>query len=110
MVEADILIDPDPPHPLEAPDCLRSTLLHEVGHFLGLPHLEAPAVMAPVSRSCDLDLTEADRAALDLRYGAADQEQPWWTQARSTSTCVECARTTWSSWPWASPAPLRCSP
>ena len=43
-------------------------LLHEAGHFLGLPHLESPAVMAPESADCPQDLTSADRAELAELY------------------------------------------
>jgi hypothetical protein len=70
IVEADIFIDPTPPERAQTEECLFTTLLHEVGHFLGVPHLESPAIMAPVSSSCPQDLTAADRQALADLYGA----------------------------------------
>ena len=70
IVEADILIDPTPPERGQTEECLFATLLHEVGHFLGIPHLASPAVMAPVSSSCLRELTAADRQALVDLYGA----------------------------------------
>ena len=68
VVEADVFVHPDPPGPLRSDRCLAATLLHETGHFLGLPHLESPAVMAPVSRDCPRELTEADREAIRALY------------------------------------------
>lgn len=70
IIEADILIDPTPPERGQTEACLFSTLMHEVGHFLGVPHLESPALMAPVTSSCRQDLTSADRQALVDLYGA----------------------------------------
>ncbi len=67
--EADIIIDNNPPREFRTQACLFSTLLHEVGHFLGLDHLPAPAVMAPQTSSCPQQLTAADRDALNERYG-----------------------------------------
>lgn len=69
LVEADVTIDIDPPGPFRTADCLYSTLLHEVGHFLGVDHLPAPAIMAPQTSECPQELTPADREALFLRYG-----------------------------------------
>jgi hypothetical protein len=67
-VEADIYIDPEPTTAPGSEQCLDATVLHEVGHFLGLPHLDPPALMAPVTTTCGGELTQADRAALRARY------------------------------------------
>ena len=64
IVEADIVIEQDPPSQLRSERCLLTTLVHEVGHFLGIHHLEQPAVMAPVISGCNPELTDADREAL----------------------------------------------
>jgi hypothetical protein len=72
-VEADITIDTAPPAEFRGGDCLYSTLLHETGHFLGLEHLPAPAVMASETSTCLGTLTGADREALRARYGAVVQ-------------------------------------
>jgi hypothetical protein len=68
IVEADIMIAPDPPRRLASLDCLRTTLLHETGHFLGVQHQPSPAVMAPISFSCPQELTDVDRAAIETLY------------------------------------------
>ncbi len=70
LSEADISIDTAPPREFRGARCLYSTMLHEVGHFLGVAHLPAPAVMAAQTSGCPGELTEADRAALRERYGA----------------------------------------
>ena len=69
LVEADIVIDRNPPRPFRNEACAYSTVLHETGHFLGLDHLPAPAVMAAETSSCPQALTAADHAALVQRYG-----------------------------------------
>jgi len=69
IIEADIIIADDPPQRWQNADCLYSTLLHETGHFLGVPHLDSPAVMAPASSTCADELTDLDRAAFDALYG-----------------------------------------
>lgn len=71
LTEADITIDSAPPREFRTRTCLDSTLLHEAGHFLGLEHLPAPAVMEAQTSGCPIELTSADRAALAERYGAA---------------------------------------
>jgi hypothetical protein len=50
-------------------DAMHAMALHEIGHLLGLPHLPAPAVMAAVTTSCPQSLTDADKRALEDRYG-----------------------------------------
>ena len=69
LMEADIVIEASPPPPFRTRSCLYSTLLHETGHFLGLVHLPAPAVMAAETSECATDLTPADRTAVIARYG-----------------------------------------
>ena len=68
IVEADVTISSDPPSRLRNRDCLFATLLHETGHFLGMPHLASPAIMAPVTFDCPQRLTEADLDALRRLY------------------------------------------
>ena len=74
LVEADITIDAAPPREFRSSRCLYSTLLHEAGHFLGLEHLPAPAVMATETSTCPAALTAADREALRERYGPVIRE------------------------------------
>ena len=76
IVEADITVDTAPPQSLRTRDCLNSTLLHEVGHFLGLEHLPPPAVMAAETTTCLTALTDADIEAIRARYGAVAQPAP----------------------------------
>jgi hypothetical protein len=70
ITEADITIDSAPPREFRSETCLYSTMLHELGHFLGLEHLPPPAVMAAETSGCPTELTEGDGAALAERYGA----------------------------------------
>ncbi len=70
LSEADITIDRSPPQEFRNARCFYSTLLHEVGHFLGLSHLPPPAIMAARTSGCPAELTDADRQALLERYGA----------------------------------------
>ncbi len=69
LSEADITIDSAPPLEFRTRACLYSTVLHEIGHFLGLEHLPPPAVMQAQTSDCPDALTAADRAALAERYG-----------------------------------------
>jgi hypothetical protein len=68
IIEADIVLDSDPPHDQRTLDCLHTTLLHEIGHLYGLPHLSDPAIMAPVINECTSELTAADRNAMRQLY------------------------------------------
>ena len=70
LSEADITIDQSPPRQFRNERCFYSTLLHEVGHLLGLQHLPPPAIMAAQTSGCPTELTPADRQALRDRYGA----------------------------------------
>jgi hypothetical protein len=74
LVEADIIIERTAPRQFRSEDCLYSTLLHETGHFLGLNHLPAPAIMEAETSSCPEQLTQPDIDALRERYG--DRAQP----------------------------------
>lgn len=76
IVESDITIDSAPPRDFRTKECLYATMLHETGHFLGLEHLPAPAVMAAETQGCLQDLTPADIDALRVRYGAVAQPAP----------------------------------
>jgi hypothetical protein len=73
LVEADIIIEKTAPREFRSRRCLYSTLLHETGHFLGLNHLPAPAVMEAQTSDCPQQLTQADIDALLQRYGARAQ-------------------------------------
>jgi hypothetical protein len=70
LSEADITIDRAPPAEFRNARCFYSTLLHEVGHFLGLGHLPPGTIMAEQTSGCPTELTQADRQALRDRYGA----------------------------------------
>ncbi|HZP58331.1 MAG TPA: hypothetical protein VFC53_12380 [Dehalococcoidia bacterium] len=70
LIEADIIIEGDPPRIFRTRDCLYSTVLHETGHFLGIDHQPAPSVMQAETSDCPTELTPVDRAALRERYGA----------------------------------------
>lgn len=76
LVEADILVHPNPPPGFEEEACIYATLLHETGHFLGVPHLDAPAVMAASTSECAPELTEADRQALRDLYAPLHRSSP----------------------------------
>lgn len=70
ITRARVTIDRSPPEPYRTERCVASTLIHEIGHLLGLDHLDAPAIMAPqVSSDCPTGLTAADLAELRARYG-----------------------------------------
>jgi hypothetical protein len=68
ITEADIILDADPPAGKDSVECLRSTLLHETGHFLGLHHLGGETIMSPVITDCLQEPTQADRDALAELY------------------------------------------
>ena len=70
LTEADITIDAAPPPRFRDARCLYGTLLHEVGHFLGLDHLGPGSIMAAETNGCPTELTAEDRRALIERYGA----------------------------------------
>jgi hypothetical protein len=71
IVEADIVIDVNPPRRMRSEACLYTTILHETGHFLGVHHLPSPAVMAPVLSGCPQELTQADLEAIAALYQTA---------------------------------------
>jgi len=73
IVEADVTLNPEPPPGWDTEACLRTTLLHEVGHFLGAGHLQPPALMAPVTTSCPQRLTAADLGAVARLYATTAQ-------------------------------------
>jgi Matrixin len=68
IIEADLVIDPQPPASRRNEACVFTTLLHEVGHMLGAPHLAPPAVMASVMDTCPQQLTEADLRSIAHLY------------------------------------------
>jgi Matrixin len=68
IIEADLVIDPQPPASRHNEACVFTTLLHEVGHMLGAPHLAPPAVMAPIMDACPQQLTEADLRSIAHLY------------------------------------------
>ncbi|MBN1492340.1 MAG: matrixin family metalloprotease [Phycisphaerae bacterium] len=56
---------------------LLTTLLHEIGHALGLDHVSSPtAVMAPENTGICEALTAADISAIQSLYGSADGTIP----------------------------------
>jgi hypothetical protein len=68
IVEADVTIERRPARGKDTETCLYTTLLHETGHVLGVPHLGVSTVMAPVITECVQELTATDRAALEELY------------------------------------------
>ena len=75
IFESSILLSPE----IEGERLLRSVVLHELGHSLGLPHIEAEgAVMFPVLNrsndcaSCPQELQPDDIAAIQALYGAPE--------------------------------------
>jgi hypothetical protein len=68
IVEADVTIERLPGIGKATEACLYTTLLHEAGHMLGVPHLATSNVMSPVITDCIQELTPADRAALEALY------------------------------------------
>lgn len=73
IAEADLWIEPMPAERYTNVDCLDDLMLHEVGHFIGLHHLET-GVMAPGGVCSGEEFTSGDLAALFDRYG--DDVQP----------------------------------
>jgi hypothetical protein len=71
IIEANIRINPDPPSRFRSSSCLFTTILHEVGHFWGLHHLDQPAIMAAAHATCPQELTAADIQAINELYGPA---------------------------------------
>lgn len=78
--EADIRIEPLPGEDYTYPECLDDLMLHEVGHFLGLDHVEE-GVMAPGGVCYGEEFASADLAALFDRYGD-DVDPQYGTAAR----------------------------
>jgi hypothetical protein len=72
IVEADILLDPtaylQPDTARDRTLCVFSTVLHEVGHLLGLEHSPPPSVMQTGTTECPAVLSAADRATVAERY------------------------------------------
>jgi hypothetical protein len=68
IVESDILIEKDPPPVYQSRRCLLGTMIHEVGHLLGLDHLPSPAIMQTETAGCTVALTRSDRAEFVRRY------------------------------------------
>lgn len=70
IIEADIIIDRSPPVPYRLRTCVQSVLLHEVGHFLGVTHMDPPSVMQTGTANCPTRLSNLDRAEVRRRYGS----------------------------------------
>jgi hypothetical protein len=68
ITEADVTIHRMPASGKGTEACLYTTLLHETGHVLGLPHLGADTVMSPVISDCLDAPTPADLAKRDELY------------------------------------------
>lgn len=68
IIEADITIAREPARGRDNDECLYTTLLHEVGHLFGVPHLEAGTVMSPVISDCLQELTPGDIEAIQRLY------------------------------------------
>jgi hypothetical protein len=68
ITEADVTIHRVPASGKDTEACLYTTLLHETGHVIGLPHLGADTLMSPVITDCIAAPTPADLAERDELY------------------------------------------
>lgn len=68
LKEFDVMIASRPGAEFETEACLKSNVLHEVGHALGLGHVADASVMSNFSE-CRTELTGKDTAMIEARYG-----------------------------------------
>jgi hypothetical protein len=71
IVEADIVLNKDRPANRRTEECLKRTLLHEVGHFLGLDHQLGKSIMSPVLFGCGQKVEPMDLERIRELYSGA---------------------------------------